>query len=242
MSPVSRQRKQPKTKSGQPQGQSAPPTTPGYSTVERRIFGPEPPAEVKLLAVLSDAWQVMAQGLPANHCIHAVTAIRSVLDAWGVDSEPVVVTASVEWPNLRVRVGSPTPAWGPKGGWSGHLGLWIPLLGRFMDPTLYQANRSLAPTLIDRGIIIPVHPRTLAGAPFGTVYGAEVAYRVIDGIDALGAIPSRGRAEVRKTTDHYRAFITGLVADDSAHMAAIRRGLTVGPLASALWRDSQTHH
>lgn len=240
MSPVSRGRKKSKS-SGKgrrrPNGQVPGLTrTPDYAKAERRVFGPEAPAEVKLLAALSDAWQAMAYGLPANHCIHAVSAIGSMLDVWGIESEPVVVAATVQWPNLRVDVGSSTPSWEPKGGWSGHLGLWIPLLGRFMDPTLYQANRPQAPAQIERGIIIPMHPRDLSGMPFGTAYGATVAYRVIDGADALDTLPALGRAEVLTSADRYRTFITKTFYDNR-HMVAIRRDLTVEPLASVLAVD-----
>lgn len=242
MSPVSRGRKKPKSEGKgrggrQPNGRlSAPPRTPDYAKAERRVFGPEAPAEVKLLTVLSDAWQVMAHGLPANHCIHAVAAIRSTLAEWGVDSEPVVVAATVEWPNMRVDVGSSPPSWEPTGGWSGHLGLWIPLLGRFMDPSLYQANRPQAPAQIERGIIIPMHPRDLGGRPFGTAYGAAVTYRVITGIDVLDSLPPRGEVEVRTSAERYRSFVHEVLYDDP-HVAEIRRGLTVEPLATVLAVD-----
>lgn len=238
MSPVSRSRKKSKSggkgRNGHPNGRASGPTlTPDYAKAERRVFGPEAPAEVKLLTALSDAWQVMARGLPANHCVHAVTAIRSMLEAWGVDSEPVVVSATVEWPNLRVEVGSLFPSWEPRGRWSGHLGLWIPLLGRFLDPTLYQANRPQAPAQIERGIIIPMHPRDLGGLPFGTAYGAAVTYRVINGIDVLDTLPARGRAEVLTSAARYRTFVTETLYDDP-NMVAIRRDLSVEPLASTL--------
>jgi hypothetical protein len=141
MSPVSRRRRKKPSKKGRavrPSRADGPTLTPDYSQARRTVFGPESPPEVKLLTALCDVWQQLAQGVPANHCFHAVCAIKSALAEWDVESEPLTVTALVKWPNPEVELGAARPSWQSKRNWSGHLGLWVPGLGRFVDPTLIR--------------------------------------------------------------------------------------------------------
>lgn len=242
MSPVSRKRKKTKNnekarrnRTPQPQGRGA--LTPAYNPHRPRGGGPQPPPEVELLARMSDSWQILAKNNPANHCLHAVDAIGTVLADWGVDSEPTVVHATVEWPEGTVDVGSPTPSVvsaGTRAEWTGHMGLWIPLLGRFMDPTLYQANRPGTTDHIDRGIVIPIHPRDLGPVPFDTVYSASVTYHYIDlpGREILHGLSPLVRSEIQKSTSVYSRQITRLMS--RTELADLRARLTVEPLASAV--------
>ena len=242
MSPVSRKRKKVKDKakarrSRAPQPQNHGAFTPAYNPNRPRGGGPQPPPEVELLARLSDAWQILAKNNPATHCLHAIHGISTVLADWGVDSEPVVVRATVEWPEATVDVGSRTPSvtgTGTRLEWTGHMGLWIPLLGRFMDPTLYQANRPGMSDRIDRGIVIPIHPRDLGPVPFDTVYSAIVTYHYIDlpGRDILQELPPHVRSEMQKSTSIFSHEMTQLMR--RPELADLRSRLTVEPLASSV--------
>lgn len=242
MSPVSRKRKKARDKekarrNRPPRSPNGNTLTPAYNLNRPRGGGPQSPPEVELLARLSDLWQLMAKNNPANHCLHAVDAIGTVLADWGVESVPTVVHATVQWPEVTVDVGSPTPSVTGAGKaleWSGHMGLWIPLLGRFMDPTLYQANRPGLADRIDRGIVIPVHPRDLGQVPFDTVYGAAVNYDYIDisGPEVFEKLPARARAEIHKNTSNYSHDLTRLIS--RPEFVELRSRLTVEPLATAL--------
>lgn len=242
MSPVSRKRKKAKDKekarrSRAPQPQDHGVSTPAYNPNRPRGGGPQPPPEVELLGRMSEAWQMHAKNSPANHCLHAVDGIGTVLANWGVDSEPIVVHATVEWPEGTVDVGSPTPSvtgTETRLEWTGHMGLWIPLLGRFIDPTLYQANRPGMSDRIDRGIVIPIHPRDLGPVPFDTVYSSVVTYHYIDlpGREIFQELPPRARSEIQKSTSIYSRWMTQLMRHTA--LADLRDRLTVEPLASSV--------
>lgn len=236
MSPVSRRRKKPPSKrqGGKTAHAGGPTLTPDYSKAQRTVFGPESPAEVKLLTGLCDVWQQLAQGVPANHCIHAVCAIRSALAEWDVESEPLTVTALVTWPpDLAIELGEPRPTWRSKTHWSGHLGLWVPGLGRFVDPTLYQANRPQAPTDITRGVVLPLAPQQLGMYAFPKD-GATVQYGVVDdpGPSWRTGMSVSGKAEVEGNSATFRAAFARAL--ETPEVKAIRSALTYEPLAAAL--------
>lgn len=238
MSPVSRKRK--KARDKEKARRAANPRTKNIITPDYNpnpspgVGGPQPPAEVELLSHISSVWQIQAKGQPANHCLYAVSSMQSVLADWGVQSEPVVVHATVDWPGLSVDVGSASPSMRSAQEWSGHMGLWIPSLGRFLDPTIYQANRPESPTRIDRAMVIPIHPRELGPYPFDTAFGATITYRCIDvsGQRILDDLPQRARAELSTNTANYRRDIELLLGQQ--FMLDLRRRLTMEPLATAL--------
>ncbi|MFV8402680.1 hypothetical protein [Dermabacter hominis] len=103
-----------------------------------------------------------------------------------------------------------------------------------MDPTLYQANRPGMSDRIDRGIVIPIHPRDLGEVPFDTVYSAIVTYHYIDlpGRKILQELPPHVHSEIQQSTSIYSREMTRLMRRDE--LADLRSRLTVEPLASSL--------
>lgn len=188
---------------------------------------------------LCDLWQQLTQGRRANNCIHAVCAIQSALAKWGVDAKPVTVTAVVEWPSIRTELGQANPTWRKTRRWSGHLGLWVPSLGRFLDPTLYQVNQPHAPTQITRGVIVPLHPEQLGANPF-TKNGATVQYRLVDdpGPSWLTGLPAGRAGEIAATSATYREALEAFL--NLPELLTIREALTDETLAEALRPLDQT--
>lgn len=105
-------------------------------------MGVRPPAESLLVSIHMNYVQEMFQDQPANHCVFGCLVMQRALAKVGIDAEPVSVYAVVTRPDRVVRVGVPVPVAAPPAGWDGHLGLWLPRLHRFADPTIYQANRA----------------------------------------------------------------------------------------------------
>lgn len=241
MSPISRKRKKAREKEANRRRHSPAekrPLTPGYRAERPLVGGEAPPAEAEFLAHFCDTWQLLAKGQPANHCIIAISAMQSVLRDWGVESEPVVVHTNVDWPTgLSVDVGSPNPSIVSKKGmleWSGHMILWIPSLGRFIDPTIYQANRPESPAQIDRSMVVPRNPAALSGKPFQTAFGAYITYTVLNiaAQEIIDMLPTRARAEIASNTENFRIAAKRLMTIPP--MKDVRSRLTMEPLATAL--------
>lgn len=124
-------------------------------------------------------WQHYMKGQPANLCMTAVMTLQRALERVGLPSEPVPVVAEVDFHDGRppLVLGEAVPQL-QAGQWSGHLAMWLPTIGRFVDPTIYQVNRVKRGLPINNGIVM--NTGTLPAEPFATMKeGSEITYTIV---------------------------------------------------------------
>lgn len=156
-----------------------PPGAPG-GTAQRMGLTVAP--ESLLISAYCTHWQHYMHGQPANLCMSAVMTLQKALERIGIPSEPVPVVVEVDFRDGKSPfvLGNVAPQVNGSQ-WSGHLTLWLPTLGRFVDPTIYQVNRAKRGRPINNGIITNLG--ALPGEPFSVVKeGSLVTYTLVEGV------------------------------------------------------------
>lgn len=155
-----------------------PPGAPGGSA---QRMGVAVAPESLLISAYATHWQHYMHGQPANLCMSAVMTLQKALERIGIVSEPVPVIAEVDFMDGRppLLLGEASPQM--RGSqWSGHLVLWLPALGRLVDPTIYQVNRVKRGRPIHNGIIMNLG--TLPNEPVCVEKeGNLVSYTLVEG-------------------------------------------------------------
>ncbi|AMY56202.1 hypothetical protein A3L23_04904 (plasmid) [Rhodococcoides fascians D188] len=151
-----------------------PPANPGVTA----------PAEVQIIDRHCQIWQAYTEGGFSGTCIAAVRCLIPALRDYGIEAEPLVVYGQVAWSDEQwVELGSRTPKWESDTWWTGHLVLWIPAMGRIVDPTVYQANRRGMPTTITRALVFSIGSLDLMETAGVNKDGALVQYERVIGAD-----------------------------------------------------------
>lgn len=121
-------------------------------------------APSQLLPLGLPVWRLLlTPGSPANQCLDGSLVLREAFDMFGVRAEPKVVTLTVHdrQTGAATRYGSGEPRFAG-GHFKGHMGLWLPESGRFIDHSVQQF-----PQVRREGW----HP-VIAKQPAGLIWGA----------------------------------------------------------------------
>lgn len=178
-----------------------PPANPGVTA----------PAEVQIIDRHCQIWQAYTEGGFSGTCIAAVRCLIPALRDYGIEAEPLVVYGQVAWSDEQwVELGSRTPKWESDTWWTGHLVLWIPAMGRIVDPTVYQANRRGMPTTITRALVFSIGSLDLLETAGVNKDGALVQYQRVIGADMSWF--DRDHADREAIEDALR-ILRGAVAD-----------------------------
>lgn len=129
-------------------------------------LGPEQLLEVGLPVW----WLVLLPGQPANMCLDGALVLREAFAQFGVVAEPKPVTLIVhdQRTGRSTRFGTEVPRFDGEY-FVGHMGLWLPQSGRFVDHTVQQF-----PAVRHEGwlpVVVPAHGLTWGAARVGVPRG-----------------------------------------------------------------------
>jgi hypothetical protein len=226
-----------KSRAHHPMASGGPVLTPSLSAITAPVSGLRVEPEVKILDLYLQLWQEMTTGRPAAECIAAVACIRDALADLDVETEAVPVVVTAQWPGgIDVTVGAAEPTWRTSKEWTGHLGLWVPGLRRFIDPTIYQANIPGAPRKISRALMIKVQHLAVLPSVAIPKDGALLRYTFAADPDGRWwtGMPARGRDAIAAETAVLARGARQYLAGDHLREAVLTA--TFPPMVTALER------